>query len=71
MNPYRAIEYTLLGLLAVTFSTMVAWAITVAEGWHVVGWIITVIIGIILWCSFVGWWKRRRDAWDKVHGQPP
>lgn len=68
INPYRAAEYTLTGLICTVFAVMIIWAITAAGGWHVVGYIAAFIVGLVLIFMFTSWWGEKRKKWDETHG---
>jgi hypothetical protein len=74
MNPYRAVERTLIGLVilfVLTVLAALAYLITVTESWGGVGITIAVLAFAVAamtlgedWHSFETWWVRKRAEWD-------
>jgi hypothetical protein len=64
VNPYRLVEYILIGLIVSVFITAFCVIITMSGGWHIVGWIASALVLVIAGFIGVEEWNSRKRLWD-------
>lgn len=70
-NPYRLVEYILLTLLGAALVTALCIIVTLGHAWHIMGWIVAVIVGLILAYAGVDEWNARKRLWDFTRAPKP